>query len=261
MKRASKLLLIILSPYIIIVLGLYLAQQRLIFLPGKLPADYDHSFQRSFEELFIETEDGAVLNALHFKADNAKGLVVYYHGNAGDLSGWGYVANGFPDYDVLMLDYRCYGKSTGEISEAALYSDAELFYEEAKKLFPESSIIVYGRSLGATFAAYAAARHTPAKLVLETPFYNLTDIVKSQYWFLPVDLLLRFKFPTSEFIGAVKCPVTVIHGTDDQVVSYESGQKLFNAVKAEKEFVTIPDGGHNNLGQFEEYHQAIERVF
>ena len=261
MKRAGKLLLIILSPYIIIVIVLYLAQQRLIFLPGKLPADYDYSFQRPFEELFIETEDGAMLNALHFKADNAKGLVVYYHGNAGDLSGWGYVANDFPDYDVLMLDYRSYGKSTGEISESALYSDAELFYEEAKKRFPESSIIVYGRSLGATFAAYAAARYTPAKLVLETPFYNLTDIVKNQYWFLPVDLLLKFKFPTSEFIGEVKCPMTIIHGTEDNVVPYKSGQKLFEAVQSEKEFVTIPDGGHNNLGEFEEYHRAIERVF
>ncbi|MEM9857305.1 MAG: alpha/beta fold hydrolase, partial [Bacteroidota bacterium] len=231
MKRAGNLLLIILAPYIIIVLGLYLVQQRLIFLPGKLPADYDYAFQRPFEELFIETDDGAVLNALHFKADSARGVVVYYHGNAGNLSGWGHVANDFPGYDVLMLDYRTYGKSTGEISESALYFDAELFYEEAKKRFPESNIIVYGRSLGATFAAYAAARHTPAKLVLETPFYNLTDIVKSQYWFLPVNLLLKFKFPTSDFIGDVRCPVTIIHGTEDSVVPYESGQKLFEAVQ------------------------------
>ncbi|MEM7109384.1 MAG: alpha/beta hydrolase [Bacteroidota bacterium] len=261
MKRAGKLLLILLLPYIILVVGLYLAQQRLIFLPGKLPADYDYSFQRPFEELFIETKDGAVLNALHFKADSAKGLVVYYHGNAGDLSGWGHVVNDFPDHDAMMLDYRTYGKSTGEISEAALYSDAELFYEEAKKRFPESSIIIYGRSLGATFAAYTAARRTPAKLVLETPFYNLTHIVKKQYWFLPVDLLLRFKFPTSDFIGEVKCPVTIIHGTNDNVVPYESGQKLFEAVQSEKEFVTIQGGGHNNLGAFREYHQAIEKIF
>ncbi|MEM1407203.1 MAG: alpha/beta fold hydrolase [Bacteroidota bacterium] len=261
MKRAGKLLLIILSPYIIIVLGLYLAQQRLIFLPGKLPSDYSYAFQRPFEELFITTEDGAVLNALHFKADKTKGLVVYYHGNAGDLSGWGRVADDFPDHDVLMLDYRTYGKSTGEISEAALYADADLFYEEAKKRFPERNIMVYGRSLGATFAAYAAARHTPARLVLETPFYNLTDVVKSQYWFLPVDLLLRFKFPTSEFIGDVECPVTVIHGTEDNVVSYKSGQRLFEAIQSEKELVTIQEGGHNNLNEFEEYHQAIKRVF
>ncbi|MEM9856556.1 MAG: alpha/beta hydrolase, partial [Bacteroidota bacterium] len=72
---------------------------------------------------------------------------------------------------------------------------------------------------------------------------------------------LKFKFPTSDFIGDVRCPVTIIHGTEDSVVPYESGQKLFKAVQSKKEFVTIPEGGHNNLGQFEEFHKAMEQIF
>ena len=264
MKRVVKLLLIIISPYIIIVVGLYLAQQRIIFLPSQLPVDYEYKFNQPFEELFITAQDGAVLNALHFKTNDSKGVVLYFHGNSGDLSDWGHIASTFINegYDVLMMDYRGYGKSTGELREADLYSDAILLYEEAKKRFDETNITVYGRSLGATFATYVASKNSPNKLVLETPVYNLTDIVKTKYWFLPVDLLLRFKFPSSEFISGVTCPVTVIHGTDDNVVPYKSGVKLYEAVKSEKkELVNVQGGGHNNLSEFGEYIQATERIF
>ena len=258
------MVLMIISPYLLVVIALYLLQQKLIFLPSRLPQDYQYSFTQSFEELFIDTEDGARLNLLHFQSKNPRGIVLYFHGNAGDLSTWGNLSDVFLDqnYDVMMVDYRTYGKSTGELSETALYSDAQLVYEKVLEFYEEDNVVVYGRSLGSTFATYIASRNDPAQLILESPFYSLTHIVKQQYWFLPVDLLLRYKFPTVEFADKVKCPVIIMHGTEDEVVPYESGEKLFDAFTiTDKKFISTKGGGHNDLRSFKEYSRAIEEIF
>ena len=179
MKTLKRVFLFILAAAVIVIMGAYLLQEKFIFLPSKLPQDYVYEFDHDFEELFIETEDGARLNALHFKQENPRGIIVYYHGNAGDLSRWGKVTSYFLqfNYEVLVMDYRTYGKSTGKLSEKALYSDAQLFYNKAKELFPEGNIIVYGRSLGTAMAAYVASKNKPKKLILETPFYDFRKLV------------------------------------------------------------------------------------
>src|SRR5690554_8068797 len=100
-------------------------------MPSELPQDYKYEFSYDFKELYLGSHDGkARLNALHFKVNSPKGIVVYYHGNAGQLADWGHVVQDFAEsgYDVLVVDYRGYGKSTGKLSEKALYSDALLFY-------------------------------------------------------------------------------------------------------------------------------------
>ena len=175
MRALKRILLFVVSAGIIVIMGAYLFQEKFIFLSTKLDQDYVYQFEHEFEELFIETEDGARLNGLHFKQENPRGIIVYYHGNAGDLSRWGLITSYFLkfNYEVLVMDYRGYGKSTGKISEAALYNDANLFYDKAKEQFPERNIIVYGRSLGTAIAANVASKNNPKKLVLETPFLRL----------------------------------------------------------------------------------------
>ena len=105
-------------------------QESMLFLPTTLPQDHTYSFKHNFEELFLTADDGAVLNGIHFKLEEPKGVILYFHGNAGDLQRWGTITSYFVEknYDVVVMDYRTYGKSTGDRSEEAFYSDGQLFY-------------------------------------------------------------------------------------------------------------------------------------
>ncbi|MBT8262403.1 MAG: alpha/beta hydrolase [Bacteroidia bacterium] len=259
MRLLKKVLLFIVATIVIVLMGAYLLQEKFIFLPSKLPQEYVYEFDHDFEELFIETEDGARLNALHFKQENPRGIIVYYHGNAGDLSRWGEITSYFLqyNYEVLVMDYRTYGKSTGKISEKALYSDAQLFYNKAKELFPEGKIVVYGRSIGTPIAAYVASKNDPKKLILETPFYDFKKLVKDKFPLVPLGLL-KYEFPTAHFADDVKCRIVIIHGTDDGIIPFEMGMQLYSVLpEEERNFITVKGGKHNDLITFQEYRLTI----
>lgn len=238
-------------------------QEKIMFFPSVLEQDYQYQFNHNFEELNLNTEDGAKLNAIHFKVEKPKGVVLYFHGNAGDLSRWGTIAEFFVEkrYDVLIMDYRTYGKSTGKLSEAVFYSDAQLFYNYLKEHYDEKDITLYGRSLGTGVATYLASKNKPKQLILETPYYSILDVAKDRFPIFPVEKLLKYKFPTHQFIKDVSCLITIFHGTNDQVVPYTSAKKLFEeSSKVKTTFITIDGGAHNNLINFEAYHQQIEKV-
>lgn len=243
---------------------LALFQEKLIFMGTVLPQDYAYGFSTDFEEVFLESPDGeAKLNALHFKIKDPKGVILYYHGNAGQLADWGLVMQDFikRGYDVLLMDYRGYGKSTGAMSEEALYSDAELFYDYVAERYPENKIIVYGRSLGTTFATYVAANNNPSQLFLEAPFYSLNRLASKNFPIFPVSWVLKYRFPTYKFITDVECPIVIFHGTDDQMINYENSIKLSELVPADQlRFISIPNGGHNNLVDENGYIEAIDTL-
>ena len=263
MLKLKKGLVFIVSLLVLIFTGLYAMQKKLIFLPTKLAADYEYTFQQPFEEVFLETKDGAKLNVIHFKIEKPKGLILYFHGNAGDLSRWGEIASGFTanQYDVLIMDYRTFGKSTGTISEKNLFDDAQLFYKYALKDYSEAEIIVYGRSLGTTFASFIASKNSIKKLILEAPFFNLEEAAKKRIPFFPVKYFLKYQFSTNEFIASVKCQVIIFHGTEDNVVPYDSGKKLSELVPEDQlTFITIPGGEHNDLVNYDEYSSGIKEA-
>lgn len=258
MKVLFWVLGVLLAIYIATLGALYFAQESLIFLDEELETNYAFEFNSDFEEINIETTDGAVLNAIHFKVKEPKGIIVYFHGNAGNLSRWGKIAEQYLAYqqNVLIVDYRGYGKSRGKRGSELMYQDALQVYDEAKKWFPENTISVYGRSLGCTFAVYAASKNKPKQLLLETPFYSLNSVVESRYPFLPSKRLMNFQFPTYEFIQEVKCPITIFHGTEDFVVPYQNGKRLHELIP-NAEFITIPEGEHNDLGEYDLYWERI----
>ena len=243
---------------------LYFLQEKIIFLPSVLEQGYQYQFNHNFEELNLETDDGAILNAIHFKVEKPKGVILYFHGNAGDLSRWGTIAEFFADrqYNVLVMDYRTYGKSKGKLSETAFYSDAQLFYNYLKKHYDEKDMTLYGRSLGTGIATYLASKNNPKQLVLETPYYSMIDVGESRFPIFPVEKLLKYKFPTYKFIKGVTCPITIFHGTNDAVVPYSSAEKLVEvAPKPQTTFVTIEGGNHNDLIKFKPYHHQIKLIF
>lgn len=242
---------------------LYFIQEKLIFLPTKLPADFEYSFQYPFEEIFLTAEDGAVLNALHFKNTNPNGVILYFHGNAGDLSRWGQIATYFVEknYDVVIMDYRTFGKSTGVLSEEALKKDSQLFYEYVLKNYGEDRLILYGRSLGTGLASFLASKNNPSQLILETPYYSMLDVAKERFPYLPLSFLLKYKMPSYEFLQSSKCPILIVHGTKDRVVPLRSGEKLREALSDKSVTMVVVEGAaHNNLIKFNLYEEAINRT-
>ncbi len=241
---------------------LYFLQEKMLFFPTVLEQDYVFEFSKPFEELFLKTDNDVVINAIHFKTENPKGVILYFHGNAGDLSRWGWIAEYFVErqYDVLIMDYRTYGKSTGKLSEPALYNDARYCYDYLKARYAEKDITLYGRSLGTGIAAYLASQSEPNQLILETPYYSITDVAKTRFPVLPVETLLKYKLPTHQYLEEVSCPITILHGTDDVVVPISSAEKLLKLHKENLNFISIDGGEHNNLIEFEAYHRTINKV-
>jgi len=156
--------------YVAVCVLLYFQQERLLFFPTKLPADYRFRFSNRFEERWITAADGTRLHGLLFSADSAsKGLIFYLHGNGGALDSWGEVAATYTrmGYSVFLLDYRGYGKSGGRISsQAQLLADVDTAYQQLTREFPEAQTVLIGYSLGTGAAAWLAARNHPRLLVL-----------------------------------------------------------------------------------------------
>lgn len=242
--------------------ALYFFQEKILFLPTTLEQDYQYNFDYPFEELFLKTEDDASINALHFKTENSKGVILYFHGNAGDLSRWGKITEHFVEknYDVLIIDYRTYGKSTGKLSEQAFYNDAQYCYDYLLRHYSENKITVYGRSLGTGIASYLASKNRPQQLILETPYYSILDVAEHRFPMFPVKQLLKYHFPTHQYLPKTDCAITIIHGTDDGIVPYSSGKKLLEIGLDNLNFITVDGGDHNNLIEFEAYHNTIETI-
>ena len=243
--------------------SLYFLQEKILFLPTVLEQDYQFKFEQPFEEVFLKPSKNVSINAIHFKGKAPKGVILYFHGNAGDLSRWGTIAEFFVEknYDVFIMDYRSYGKSTGKLSEEAFYDDAQFCYDFLLKQYPETDITLYGRSLGTGIATYLASKNKPKQLILETPYYSILDVARHRFPIFPVEKLLKYKFPTNEFIVAVDCPITMFHGTDDGVVPYSSAEKLYGVARKDStQFITIDGGGHNDLVGFMKYKENINRI-
>ncbi len=260
-RRLKSFIVVLFGLYVMIGSALHFFQEKLLFLPTTLEQDYQYKFDYPFEELFLKTED-ATINALHFKGENPKGVILYFHGNAGDLSRWGKITEYFvtQHYDVLVMDYRTYGKSIGKLSENAFYKDAQFCYNFLVQQYLEEDITLYGRSLGTGIAANLASINQPKQLILETPYYSILDVAEQRFPMFPVKQLLKYQFPTFKYLPKTSCPITIIHGTEDKIVPYTSGKKLLGLKLQNLDFKTVEGGNHNNLIEFEDYHVTIKTI-
>lgn len=258
-KIFFRLVIALIILYSSICFFFYVSQEKLIFQPEKLSENFVYQFPGSFEEINIKSSSGNLLNGLLFKTDSPKGVIVYFHGNAGSLRTWGNASDIFLEnhYDVFISDYAGYGKSKGKLSGKNLFTDAQVVYDEIKKQYDESSIIVYGRSIGTGIAAKVASENNPAKLMLEAPFYSLADLGKRLYPWLP-SFLLSYELNTNEFLKSVKSPVIIFHGDADEIIPIKSALELQKLLKPEDKFFIIKGGHHNDLKKFEIYQSALK---
>ncbi|MCK5637152.1 MAG: alpha/beta hydrolase [Flavobacteriaceae bacterium] len=258
--------LIILLTFAIVMIALsvilYLIQDNIIFHAEKLPANFNFSFKNNFEEINLTTQDGNTLNGIIFKVENSKGIVLFYHNHSGNIDHWSRSAIFINSYglDVLIMDYRGYGKSTGTFNEKLMLNDSLLWYDFTKKLYDEDKITVYGRGIGSTFATYVASKNNPIKLVLESAIYSLVHTANIQYPYLPNNLILKYKFDTFNYIGQVKCKIYLLHGKKDELVHYSNSEKLHQLKLDDCDLILMPEGNHHNLIGNEIYLKSIKEI-
>lgn len=234
--------------YAALCLLIYTQQERLLFFPTKLPAAFRYTFTAPFTEVMLPVQ-GAVINVVHFTRPQAKGVILYLHGNGDLIARLEGVAAFFSGlgYDVVIPDYRGYGKSTGTISnEQDLHADMTVVYHYVQAHYPERQITIYGQSMGSGFATKLAAEHQPARLILESPYYSMRAMAAMHFPWVP-RFLLKYQLRTDLWLAQVRCPVYLIHGTVDPVIPYSASTQLYALIAQEKALLTVTGGGHNLL--------------
>ncbi|MBI2729737.1 MAG: alpha/beta fold hydrolase [Sphingobacteriales bacterium] len=262
-KRFVKWVKILLVTYVLIGTAFYFLQDRILFHPVSLKSGYKYDFKQPHRDINMRLDSISNLNVIEFTtSDTVKGLVLYFHGNKKNISWYAKYAVNFTKqgYEVWMIDYPGYGKSTGRFTEEDLYRYAEALYQMARIRFSDERIIVYGKSMGTGIAAQLASANACQQLILETPYYSFTELGKHYLPVYPVEMMLHFKMPTYKYLPLVKTRVTILHGTDDWIIPYSNAIKLKPLLKAGDEFVTIDGGSHNDLNDFSLFHSKLDSL-
>jgi len=227
----------------------YLAQDALIFYRQPLPearrADVAKRFP-AVQEVFLQAKDGTKLQAWYAKAGSP--LVMYFGGNAEEVSWMLDETGNTPGVSWLLVDYRGYGLSEGAPGEGALVSDALQWFDHAMA-FPgvdPKQIFVFGRSLGSGVAVALAAQRPVAGAILATPYDSLAAVAKRHYWYLPVDLLLKHRFDSIALAPTLKQPLLCLIAERDEVIPPVHGDRLFEAWGGPKRKVVLQEAGHNS---------------
>ena len=262
MKFIGIIIGILAGLYVLLCGVLYFKQESLLFGPTRLPVGYQFRFPGPFEERWTTASDGTRLHGLLFKATGSKGLIFYLHGNGGALDTWGDVASTYTalGYDVFLLDYRGYGKSSGRIgSQARMLDDVDDVYQQLLGEYPESRTVVLGYSLGTGPATWLAARHHPRQLILQAPYFSMRDLAARNFPWVP-GFVLRYPMPTNELITKVTAPIVLFHGDHDAVIPVACSQRLKALLKPGDRLIVLPGAGHNGMSNNPDYQRALAAV-
>ncbi len=225
-------------------------QRSLMYVPNTNIASPVNYGLLDFSDITIAAQDTTKLGAWYRPAKDNYPTIIYFHGNAGNLM---HRANFFSllrdaGFGVLAIDYRGYGKSEGNPSEAGFYLDGRAAMDYATKTLriPESRIIIYGESIGTGVAVQMATERKIAALVLQSPFTSMAAPASNQYPFLPVNLLLKDRFDSINKIADIHVPILFFHGEKDALVPINLGKELFDKANEPKQHVYFPEVHHND---------------
>ena len=252
MRALISLLTIAASVYVLLSLVLYLLQGKMVFLsnlPGRALTASPGDIGLEYEDVYLTTLDDERLHGWYVPATISRGVIVFFHGNAGNISHRLDSIGIFHQLglDTLIIDYRGYGQSTGKTTEQGTYLDAQAAwsYLVDERGIPADQIIIFGRSLGGAVGAWLGAQHTPAAVIIESSFSSGVDMARRLYPFLPARLITRLRYPVAEYASRMDCPVLVVHSRDDAIIPFDMGQSIYAAVKQRKSFLELR-GDHNN---------------
>lgn len=228
---------------------LYALQGQLLYQPGRELGGTPRDIGLVYEDVTLVTDDGYRLHGWYLPADARQPTVLFFHGNAGNVSHRLDTLRLFHrlGLNTLIIDYRGYGRSEGAPSEPGTYLDATAAwrYLVDDRGVPCEDIVVFGRSLGAAVATWLAARYPPRALVLESAFTSVPDLAAKLYPFLPVRLLSRYQYNNRSWIAQITRPVLVVHSVADEIIPFAHGQALFEAAPEPKRLLVIR-GSHND---------------
>lgn len=241
----------LLIAYLVILLMMIWLENSLIYFPAKYPAGQWTPPGLEFEDADFTAADGTRLHGWYLPAENPQAVILFCHGNAGNLTHRDDVLRDLPqhvDASLLVFDYRGYGKSEGSPNEAGVLADARAarVWLAKRSGVAEREIVLWGESIGGAIAVDLAAEDGARGLILENPFTSLPDVAAHHYPWLPVRWLMRGQLNSLSKIGHYQGPLLMVHAESDSVVPYAFGQRLFTAANEPKRFVTQPNADHND---------------
>ena len=262
-RRAAMILLILagglLLAYAAVLAALWFRQEKLLFYPEVLAQDAVLPSAPDVHESVVEVP-GARLSVLELRLPAPKGVVFYLHGNAGSLRSW-FAATDFyrqANFDLVMMDYRGYGKSTGRIeSEAQLHADARAVWDQHAPRYRDRRVVFFGRSLGTGLAAPLAAQLRPDLTVLVSPYRSMAELATRHYPWIP-QALLRYPLRTDQVISRIDGPVLLLHGEADALIPALHSQVL-QALAPRARAVIVPGAGHGDVHEHEAYLRELRR--
>lgn len=270
MMRSLLLFLVLplLATPLLILLGFTLFQERFLFHPEPLAADAPISLPAPAEEIWVDFE-GAKIHSVLFRTPKSKTLVLYFHGNAGNLQGWSQIGAELRSAlraNLWIMDYPGFGKSGGRLtSEAQMVRLGAAFADQIAARGDFDQVYLFGRSIGSGVAASLAstwaesgARAPLAGVILETPYLSLTELVHDYAPWFP-SFLLKYRFPNAELLPQYRGPILLLHGTDDEIIPYRHSEELALqlAGRGSVTMIEVPGGHHNDLAEFPAYGEGL----
>ncbi len=255
-------LFLLASLYLIVTGFLFIAQSSFIFFPRNI-SGFQQSFLNQFNSNEITIEHNGI--SLHgwfiqHEPHINNPLIIYYGGNAEEVSQNLHDLDKFGNYSILFMNYRGYGKSEGRPGQDALFSDALFIFDYITNIYniDPSNIFLMGRSLGSAVAVHVGGRRSVKGIILVTPFDNLVNVAKNHYPIFPIRYLLRHPFRSDQIAPGIMCPMLAIIGKQDRIIPNERSLTLVKQWGGNSYHVIIENTGHNTISFAPEYWQAIQ---
>ena len=261
-KLALSISGLLLFSYLGVCVYFYNIQNSILFNPTLLEEGHQFSYSFNFEERWFDIEEEVRIHSIHAKADSSRGLVLFFHGNAGstDTDSLKFLMFLEEGYDVLYPDYREFGLSIGKLwTQDEMVGDMLSVYNEMADEYGEENIIVLGYSMGSGVAAQVAAANDPREVVIWTPYYSIVDEKNANYSFLP-DFLVRFPLRTDLAIQEIEEPITIFYAEEDERLPVERSIRLTQFLDENDEYIMLPNQGHNWVYRNELLQQKMKEI-
>jgi len=238
--------------YLVVLVILMFFEDSLIFIPSPYPEGDWQPVGLRFEDVQFSSADGTPLHGWYVPHEQARGAVLFCHGNAGNITHRAEILRRLHDVSrvtVFIFDYRGYGRSKGRPKEAGVLADARAARDwlSRREGAEPGRLILMGESIGGAVAVDLAADQGARGLILESTFTSLRDLAAYHFPWFPVRQLMRTRLDSLAKIKSYRGPLLQSHGDCDTIVPYPFGQRLFDAANQPKQFVTFPGGDHNDL--------------
>jgi len=246
-RRLRLFAFVLLGLYACALAVLFLNQRSLLYPASGRQSSAAEAGLAGFQDLVLPTPDGERLVGWWKPPEPGKTLILYFHGNGGSLWNRRFRAQALTagGRGLLMVSYRGYSGSTGTPTEAGLHTDARTAYDWVTRSYEASRVVAYGESLGTGVAVRLAGERPVAGLVLDAPYTSAADVASLIYWYVPVRWLMLDQFRSLDRIGDVKAPILILHGTDDRVIPFGFGRRLYEAAPEPKRLVRLEGENHS----------------